>query len=115
MAKKKLGLTSCTHCGALEQTVFDDGRKCILICDKCGVQTTWQRKAARAAIIAKFEKTDKTDGLPKPEPVSKESEATDNTDKSEWSPESVKPSVVNDKSAVSKSPIFNMFSRGVKR
>ena len=48
--KRVIGQIGCPLCGEAHQSVIDDGRKCWMICDRCEVQTTWQRRSARDRI-----------------------------------------------------------------
>jgi len=50
-----IGHLPCPVCGAPDQVVKDDGRKCYLICDHCEVQTLWQRRSARDRIRAQLQ------------------------------------------------------------
>ena len=80
MAKREIGQMACTHCQASNQSVIDDGRKCLMICSSCGVQTTWQRKGARDAIRARFLSVEPVKGS------SVQPSTTDNTTTGEWHP-----------------------------
>lgn len=75
MAKKLLGDAVC-ECGATTQ-IYDDGRKCISICEECGLQKTWQRRAARDRIRAAYSKQEQEQERAK---VCKPAPEADNTD-----------------------------------
>lgn len=73
MAKKEIGRMSCPSCQAEHQVVFDDGFKCFSPCEVCGVETRFQKRQARDAIRARFQKPEQpSDPMPEPEPVIEE-------------------------------------------